>query len=716
MLRQYKLLLAALFIIFFPLFIFGSFESYDLFQDRWFNCLNYMEQGSLYGGQPNCIQGPVAFSIMFLLKSIGGYYLSLAITIFSFFLFLVIFLLGNKIIKKESGKEHLVIYTILFCFLFLYFALEDFASFLGTAFFFFSVYVLFYTEFKHKELYTGILFALSIFSKFNHLVFIFVILAYYYVFKLKILKEFNYKKLKYLLYFLLPTIILFILFNLIWSNFFVYVFLTGLLVNSFTPTVLPQKAILPEMALSLYQIFKDVFSLEPFRIFILFAIIFSAISFFKNKRAITSIPSLGFFLIYMATIILRTRFYLPALLFFAILFTIEFDVIKKNYVKYLLFIFILLLFLFPALQILYLNIQLRQIQTLTTGVLESLPVPDGKILGDVSLNRLDFYGFEINKDDYVYIREPGLTVIDPYSKALEKFGVYNPKEWYKFVNNQLNPYLQEVLSGNFSMIIFSPRNYLTDLTAIMIATSSEVDKNYCIYKIPSFERKCIWCEPMIYLLLNKNQNLCTSYNDAIIDYYRNNFLKICKKSSVAGLLTKLVLVDSGWINDGEELTCEYSEKPDVLIKALWKKFFLPKQKEVNFNGINECFVLKNNTEISTHKPCSGYQDCISIVPQDMLFICKNTKFIYMLPPIACSADEDCYAFIDKEGNEYILHDSIKCSKNVCLSLESVPFDYEGGFLGRLNILRGRLNREVTNRILDNYTHLNLLFFTDANQP
>ena len=42
----------------------------ELFRDRWFVCMDYISQGTLYEGQPYCEQGPILFYTLYLFYSL----------------------------------------------------------------------------------------------------------------------------------------------------------------------------------------------------------------------------------------------------------------------------------------------------------------------------------------------------------------------------------------------------------------------------------------------------------------------------------------------------------------------------------------------------------------------------------------------------------------------------------------------------------------------
>lgn len=85
-----------------------SFQSYQDngfigFEYRWLNCIDYLEQGTLYGGQPQCGQGPVVYLVGLLLKATGN--LQLSAILLNISLNAVLFYVIHLILIKETDNR-----------------------------------------------------------------------------------------------------------------------------------------------------------------------------------------------------------------------------------------------------------------------------------------------------------------------------------------------------------------------------------------------------------------------------------------------------------------------------------------------------------------------------------------------------------------------------------------------------------------------------------
>lgn len=146
--------------------------------------MNYLEQGTLYGMQPYCEQGPVIYGVGFFLKALFGL---AQVELLARILFIIIsfltFLLLFTLVKKETGEEWTFSVFILYL-AFLFYPMQGILEMALAVFFLLcGYYCLFHTQSKRKELYAGLFFSLSLLSKMSG-VYLVLTLLLIYVFKM----------------------------------------------------------------------------------------------------------------------------------------------------------------------------------------------------------------------------------------------------------------------------------------------------------------------------------------------------------------------------------------------------------------------------------------------------------------------------------------------------------------------------------------------------
>jgi len=171
--------------LFFSLFFVLLFLLYFQFNDfsnpikigtRETSCLHRLEQGILYRENDiTCIQSPLFYTISYSIMKFLPISFSSSVVISFILIFCGIFLFLHKIIKKEVGENH-------FFSIILYIALIficggsygksgfNFPTILALFWFMSGFYLLFYSDLRFKNLFSGILFSFSFLSKQTYLI------------------------------------------------------------------------------------------------------------------------------------------------------------------------------------------------------------------------------------------------------------------------------------------------------------------------------------------------------------------------------------------------------------------------------------------------------------------------------------------------------------------------------------------------------------------
>jgi hypothetical protein len=271
----------------------------------WFFCLDYLGQGTLYGGQPqNCIYGPVFYSMLYLIRGLFDNSFLSAVNMLVVIAHLAVLYFLYKIIKKETGKYFLILIAALYFFLIVIHIQFHLHLFIASVYFFIGFYFLFYSTLKYKEIIAGVFFALSIFSAMNSLLLLFIIIFFYIINILKfkrINKKICYtlKELYKTILIIFPIIILLGILILIFPNMLSYTLFVYLTPEQITPgeEILTRGALNPGMV---FTNFKQFFFESPKYIsmtlvqrntqliFLLSLIILSGYSWFSKRKNVAS--------------------------------------------------------------------------------------------------------------------------------------------------------------------------------------------------------------------------------------------------------------------------------------------------------------------------------------------------------------------------------------------------------------------------------------------
>ncbi|PIN77133.1 hypothetical protein COV16_07295 [Candidatus Woesearchaeota archaeon CG10_big_fil_rev_8_21_14_0_10_34_8] len=178
-------------------------------------CLGFLSEGTLYGGQPYCAQGPIVYIFAKLIQILPGsddmnFQTVSLLMLFLSFILLYIFK------KKITDDNSLFFLGIFFVLYFIRIAEDDFTSVVAVFFLLLEIYFLYLSNTKHKEIYAGIFLGLCIFSK-THFFLASGMVALFYL-----IKERTKKLIISFIKITAPSLIFFVILKIIFPNFVTY--------------------------------------------------------------------------------------------------------------------------------------------------------------------------------------------------------------------------------------------------------------------------------------------------------------------------------------------------------------------------------------------------------------------------------------------------------------------------------------------------------------
>ncbi|MBD3260895.1 MAG: hypothetical protein GF334_04335 [Candidatus Altiarchaeales archaeon] len=151
--------------------------SFNVGGGGWWMCLNYVEEGTLYAGQPYCAQPPIIYYIgLGLLKTFGEDLLLLSMWILLITSNIVMYLLLGEILKKH-GIYHPIIYSLLYL-LTVYRFMGSINSTIACALFVVGYYILYYFRHIYRGLLAGVAFAFAVFTKYTTILPMLIVVGY----------------------------------------------------------------------------------------------------------------------------------------------------------------------------------------------------------------------------------------------------------------------------------------------------------------------------------------------------------------------------------------------------------------------------------------------------------------------------------------------------------------------------------------------------------
>ncbi len=157
-----------------------SFSGFIGYRETWSICIDYLDQGVLWSGQPHCEGAIVPFYIIWSIdKLLGRDLVQIGTIVFSTIITFIFFLVFIRVVKKELDTKNYLLTTLLFGMLWYVNLITNIEAILNSFFFFLAYYVLFHTPAKRKEYIAGFLLLLAILSKINVIVPIGFLLLWY---------------------------------------------------------------------------------------------------------------------------------------------------------------------------------------------------------------------------------------------------------------------------------------------------------------------------------------------------------------------------------------------------------------------------------------------------------------------------------------------------------------------------------------------------------
>ena len=529
------------------------FFNYDL---RWYPCIEYIENGELYGGHLECAQGPVIFYLGYFYKSLFGppqenlFHIAIFFTMVG--IALLSFLLIIKTLRYYGYKD-----IILPWFLFIIIAAMNpkIDHWMAMIFFFSGFYTLYIWEWKHKEYISAILFSLGIATKatlLSPMAFLFA----HYLFKEKIIA---YKESKFVLskeklkkFIKIPIIITVFVVSVIayYPNVLIHAFITHF--NQLTK-------------ISLLETFKRaLFTFQVRNYFIYGIVALTTYLFIKTKRVYYLLISIPILMITFSLLknglkisdYLRGNLYLYILLVF---FPIAFTAMKYDFRKYLpnyryaYFPIIILLFVWPSYIPSHLSNTLDYyiipdikeneetklfLKSAIQGVLSVVPEQTGKVLFEYG----DTLGQHLEERKASFKEMAIVNPDDDYFGKREFYDHWNAIPMRRMLGEQHEEWLRthppknlsesgmtqlenEFRNLSFSLIIEGPPQWV--VTSNMLRDNADtLQKNYCAVIVPDYT----YVEPAgrhhrtFYFL---NQSHCLIMMENTITYYSSVFESIC---------------------------------------------------------------------------------------------------------------------------------------------------------------------------------------------
>lgn len=575
-------------------------------------CLKYISEGSLYGGQPYCAQGPIAYILAKIIDFFPGSN-DITFQIGSFFILSAIFVLLYFIKKKKTNDTSFFFLVIIFILYFIRIAEDEFASIVAVIFLLLGIYILFVSSLQYKEIYGGFVLALALFSKAQFLVPVVSILFFYafsFAYKKEELSLTSYKEylqsekikafFKSALLILIPIILLFVILKLIFPNFLSYYYLAQFQQqNKFTLG----EALVAIVTLKYSQ--NGLF-------FIFYIMLFIAIGRIVHRKALdlfSFMCSVALFIVFIKMVQVygvkniteSYRYFFAFMPFFVVnLYSLkqEISLFSKGK-KIIVFIGLIILFLGLYRGLGGINVddlldgsvfnEERLIKKMQREVMYPLfeipPIDSGKVL--VSQDYVSLFG-DKGRNPFIYLKEEdfeNIEIDDPYAAMrpdmgyapiLEKLGIvknlteYNPPLIVNLTQTEAT-----LLNKTYSVII--KWVYQDNLSSLMWEHKEKLITQYCDVSIGALPIGYSSEGNFRFIVFLMDAKNCEYLKAKIYAYYNEAYTQLCERGEYTAIIAEQVLNKNNLPLIGKHCNT-WKRTTDFMVaahfKALYFSFFI----------------------------------------------------------------------------------------------------------------------------------------------
>jgi hypothetical protein len=554
-------IIASLILVLFTFIKSPTMSNTELMDDRWFTCMNNIDEGKLYDYQANCSQGPVLFYSLYMFYKFSYTHLHEVLTFFAILISTGILVLMRKIIEKETKTKPflglITIYSIAFYFPFLS---HNYGIFLSTFLFLTAFYILYYTKIKYKESIAALFFFLSVFTKASGIIPSTLIIGYY----LYTTYKTNYKQLAIsgtkitaviatltaLLMLKYPLVLVYTIFGHTYAIYTSYSYA----IFTFFASLTYKYALTYEYFIIAWIIIISFYYLAKKRsVFFLVSSIGLLLSFIKLKQAHDpgSAPTIYFTI---------------CLLFFVMgMYTI---LTKKPTIQKKLAVVIIIILLIPFMMNMFTTNKIERINSIISKAgMQSLSEMEGTLIIEKNTDKKELEGplphlnvdnkeiIRINPLLYpwdVYFSQPfalkkGLNIEETFHRNVTNDDVVKlltdreALKKYQKVNTEdkLFEIIKTIKDEEFNLIIMH-EPFSNNLKIVTDLIEEKDGKTFCTITVPgkdTLTTKGKYRQKFIF----KDKEACEKTRKEIQEHYNKNIENICKMSEEAASIIRTIL-------------------------------------------------------------------------------------------------------------------------------------------------------------------------------
>ena len=532
-------------------------------QERWIDCVEFLQEGTLYGGQPLCIDGPVGFMMFAFIFTIFGSNFQIGTLIALYVLhFIIIVMIINLLEKRKKNPNYLLV-TLLYVF-FVILPLWNEANALFVTFFFFSAtYILLVKKGKWSLLCSGLLFALAIWTKLNALPFFAMFLLIYLLkdtFKQKFKKIIISKEeIKRVCWVIFGIVLASLLLIIIFPNMLKYTFLgivgaditqksIGNVINFFTGPFAYH-----EFYESIPGFFNRTSTMSAEVFFLAGLFMVSLYLFLKKRDILTSFTFFSFttflFLLLYKYNFFRFRYILVIFPFFVVVFVEGYVSLKKVWQRRA-FGGIVMLLVFSLLMSFngVWSVETEKFENFQKKVNGGLVfLPENITILTEKPHVLKNAGYNLQEEQYdhykllpsspIHIDQDQLTVFKERDIMSEEWRELHSKEREQRFRREIT---ENIIKKKYDVIhlqgynegspLFMHISYLLAYTELNKLNKSEFFEYGCEVEVIHIE-ECLYCKNSN-LLLFKDAAMCKSFADNHRAYYQEMVKSMCATDKV----------------------------------------------------------------------------------------------------------------------------------------------------------------------------------------